>query len=124
VSLIGIRCAGIEQILTRLTGLDSSTVALFVYSMARLVLYSIKQGEETTLADLRRVTGIKDFSPKTPQEIVSRLLHTCYMGTVNSGDDTRSRAKELAKVLGAYHTDITIGKTAKCQLWALLTLSP
>lgn len=89
-------------------GLDSATVALFVYSMARVVVQAIKDGEQTVLADLRRVTGEPDFLPSSPEEIVSRLLHTCYMGTVNSGEETRGRAKRLAERLGAYHSDIKI----------------
>lgn len=89
-------------------GLDSSTVALFVYSMARMVVQAIKDGEQTVLADLRRVTGEPDFLPSKPEEIVSRLFHTCYMGTVNSGEETRGRAKRLAERLGAYHSDIKI----------------
>jgi NAD+ synthase (glutamine-hydrolysing) len=89
-------------------GLDSSTTALMVFGMARLVLESIKAGEQKTLTDLRRVTGDTKFSPKTPQEIVSRLFHTCYMGTVNSGDETRTRARKLGETLGAYHSDISI----------------
>ncbi|KDN62121.1 putative glutamine-dependent NAD(+) synthetase [Colletotrichum sublineola] len=94
-------------------GLDSATVALFVYSMARLVIQSIDAGEMSTLDDLRRVTGDKTFMPETPQEIVSRLLHTCYMGTINSGDDTRSRARRLAEELGAYHSDISIDEAVQ-----------
>lgn len=89
-------------------GLDSSTVALFVYSMARMVLKAIQDGEQTVLDDLRRVTGEKSFTPSNPEDIVSRVFHTCYMGTVNSGEETRSRAEKLAKRLGAYHSDIKI----------------
>ncbi|KAL0934142.1 glutamine-dependent NAD(+) synthetase [Colletotrichum truncatum] len=89
-------------------GLDSSTVALFVHSMSNLILVSIESGEMSTLEDLRRVTGEKTFMPESAQEITSRLLHTCYMGTINSGDDTRSRALRLAEKLGAYHSDISI----------------
>jgi NAD+ synthase (glutamine-hydrolysing) len=92
-------------------GLDSSTVALFVYGMARLVISSIKAGQETTLQDLRRVTGDKNFEPTKPQDIVSRLLHTCYMGTINSSGDTQDRAKKLAEKIGAYHSNITIDET-------------
>lgn len=92
-------------------GLDSSSVTLFVYGMAKLVLLSINAGEETTLQDLRRVTGDKNFTPVTPQDIVSRLLHTCYMGTVNSSEETQSRATRLAKMVGAYHSNITIDET-------------
>jgi len=76
--------------------------------MARLVMHSIAAGETTTLSDLRRVTGIKDFSPKKPEEIVNLLLTTCYMGTVNSSEDTKSRAKKLSEKLGGHHLDISI----------------
>lgn len=102
----------IQTLLTALSalsgGLDSSTTALMIFGMARLVLESISAGEEKTRDDLRMATGDPKFSPKTPQEIVSRIFHTCYMGTVNSGDETRSRAKRLAETLGAYHSDINI----------------
>jgi NAD+ synthase (glutamine-hydrolysing) len=89
-------------------GLDSSTTALLVFGMSRLVMESITVGEGKTLADLRRVTGDETFFPRTPHDIVSRLLHTCYMGTENSSVETRSRARGLAKTLGAYHSDISI----------------
>jgi NAD+ synthase (glutamine-hydrolysing) len=92
-------------------GLDSASVATFVYGMARLVLKSIEAGETTTLDALRRVTGDKKFTPEEPEEIVSRLLHTCYMGTCNSSDETKARAKNLSKTIGAYHSSITIDET-------------
>ncbi|KAI1880261.1 hypothetical protein JX265_001882 [Neoarthrinium moseri] len=92
-------------------GLDSCSVATFVFGMARLVLESINAGEKTTLDDLRRVTGEPEFTPKTPQEILGRLLHTCYMGTKNSSTDTRSRAQRLAQKIGAYHSDTNIDET-------------
>ncbi|KAI0472624.1 glutamine-dependent NAD(+) synthetase with GAT domain-containing protein [Xylariaceae sp. FL0804] len=92
-------------------GLDSSTVALFVYGMARFVLKSIAADGEGTLRDLRRVTGDESFTPDKPEEIVSRLLHTCYMGTVNSSEETKGRAEKLAKRIGAYHSSITIDET-------------
>jgi NAD+ synthase (glutamine-hydrolysing) len=38
----------------------------------------------------------------------SRIFHTCFMGTTNSSTDTRSRAKALAKDIGAYHIDLNI----------------
>ncbi|KAL2104616.1 hypothetical protein VUR80DRAFT_10110 [Thermomyces stellatus] len=97
-------------------GLDSSTVLLFVYGMAKLVLKSIESGQKTTLDDLRRVTGIKDFSPKKPEEILWVLLTTCYMGTVNSSDETRSRAKRLAEKLGSFHYDTSIDEAVSASL--------
>lgn len=76
--------------------------------MAKMVLQSIQSGQDSTLADLRRVTGVKDFTPKNPEEILSLLLTSCYMGTVNSSDETRSRAKRLAERLGSFHYDTSI----------------
>jgi NAD+ synthase (glutamine-hydrolysing) len=92
-------------------GLDSATVALFVFAMADVVLQSINSGEDNTLADLRRITGEKDLTVSTPQEIVQRLLHTCFMATEHSGEETRSRSKRLAAKIGAYHSDINIDET-------------
>jgi NAD+ synthase (glutamine-hydrolysing) len=79
-------------------GLDSSSVALMVFGMCKLVLKSIQNGEESTLRDLRAVTGIRDFMPKTAEEIVSKILFSAYMGTVNSGPETRSRKLRLCKM--------------------------
>src|ERR1700742_3038427 len=38
----------------------------------------------------------------------NRLFHTAYMGTVNSSEETRSRAERIAKTIGAFHTEIYI----------------
>ncbi|KAI1330963.1 NAD+ synthase [Xylariaceae sp. FL0255] len=97
-------------------GLDSSTVAIFVYGMAKVVLSSIESGSETTLADLRRVTGINDLVPKKPEEIVNLLLTTCYMGTVNSSEETRSRAERLSEKIGGWHLDINIDAAVRANL--------
>ena len=92
-------------------GLDSATVALFVFGMARAVLQSINSGEGTTLADLRRITGEPNLFVEKPQDIVKRLFHTCYMAAQHSGDRTRSRARRLAESIGAYHSDVNIDET-------------
>jgi NAD+ synthase (glutamine-hydrolysing) len=49
--------------------------------------------------------------PNHPEDIVYKLLHTAYTGTVNSSSETRSRAKRLAERLGAYHSDLNIDET-------------
>ncbi|KAI0514344.1 NAD+ synthase [Xylaria bambusicola] len=97
-------------------GLDSSTVALFVYGMAKVVLASIAAGSETTLADLRRVTGMETLVPESPEQIVSILLTTCYTSTVNSSDETRSRAERLAEKLGAKHLTVSIDQAVEASM--------
>lgn len=84
--------------------------------MANVVLASIEAGSENTLADLRVITGLKDVAPKTPNDIVNLLLTTCYMGTVNSSEDTRSRAEKLAQKLGAWHLGISIDAVVQANM--------
>ena len=38
-----------------------------------------------------------------PKELANRIFVTCYMGSENSSEDTRSRAKNLAQDIGSYH---------------------
>ena len=89
-------------------GIDSCSTSIIAFSMCRMVHKAIQSGNAQVLNDLRRIVGEADEStwmPTTPQEICSRVLHTAYMGTLNSGPDTRSRAKTLASSIGSYHLD-------------------
>ena len=42
------------------------------------------------------------------QELAHRIFTTVYMGTVNSGSETKDRARNLAKQIGADHLDVKI----------------
>ena len=60
--------------------------------------------DQQVIADARRMTGEpedSDYIPEDPKEFCSRIFHTCYMGTENSSAETRKRAKDLAKAIGA-----------------------
>lgn len=90
-------------------GLDSASVAMITFSMCRLVVSACRDGNDTVIADMRRIVGEptdSEWLPDTPQELCGKILHTCYMGTINSSKETRSRAKELAKSIGSYHIDL------------------
>lgn len=52
------------------------------------------------LEDVRRVVGDSTYSPVQPRELCGRLFTTCYMGSENSTEDTRRRAKDLAEEVG------------------------
>lgn len=121
-------------------GIDSCATATIVFSMCRLVLAALDphatpddQQELVTpislttdtrsqvLADLRRICNEKDGSqwvPTTAQEICNRLFVTCYMGTKNSSAETRNRASQLARDIGAYHIDLNMDVV----ITAILTL--
>ncbi|ODV64728.1 glutamine-dependent NAD(+) synthetase with GAT domain-containing protein [Hyphopichia burtonii NRRL Y-1933] len=100
------KCAGFFLPLSG--GIDSCATAVIVHSMCRLVVASIKDGNEQVLKDVQMLTHESDFIPKTPQEVAARLFYTSFMGTVNSSIDTRSRAKELSEKVGSYHIDMNM----------------
>lgn len=54
------------------------------------------------IADVRKMVCDTEYVPKNAQELCSRLLFTCYMGTQNSSVETRQRAKTLATQIGRY----------------------
>ncbi|KAL8650385.1 MAG: hypothetical protein Q9226_005165, partial [Calogaya cf. arnoldii] len=92
-------------------GIDSCATAVLVFSMCRLVISAIQQGNEQVLQDARRIAGEADGSgwvPATPQELMNRIFCTTYMGSKNSSSETRKRAKDLSNDMGAYHIDIDI----------------
>ncbi|ODV88980.1 hypothetical protein CANCADRAFT_132553 [Tortispora caseinolytica NRRL Y-17796] len=92
-------------------GIDSCSTAVIVFSMCRIVCDEIAEGNAQVIADARRVAAKpedSDWLPESPQELCNAIMHTCYMGTANSSTETRSRAKELAEVIGAYHVDLNI----------------
>ena len=81
--------------------------------MCRLVYKDICEGKNPqVLKDLLAIVGEPSdstWSPSSPEDVASRLFHTAYLGMEeNSSPDTRSRAKTLAKDVGAYHLDLNI----------------
>ncbi|EJD07304.1 glutamine-dependent NAD synthetase with GAT domain-containing protein [Fomitiporia mediterranea MF3/22] len=92
-------------------GIDSCATAVIVYSMCRLVSEAAHRGGKFIIADARRIAGAPEDSsyvPTDPNQFCQRILHTCYMGTVNSSAETRERAKDLGNAIGSYHIDLNM----------------
>jgi len=92
-------------------GIDSCATSVIVFSMCRLVVTAMHDGNRQVIADARKVAGESedsDWIPSTPQELTQRIFCTTYMGSKNSSSDTRKRAKDLARDIGAYHVNIDI----------------
>jgi NAD+ synthase (glutamine-hydrolysing) len=91
-------------------GADSSSVATIVGAMCHLV-YEAAQHDPQVAADVRRVCrkeNDESWLPRSPQEIASSVLHTVFMGTENSSENTTSRAKRLGEAIGSYHLTVPI----------------
>ena len=92
-------------------GVDSCSTAVLVFSMCRIVFDAIQSGNTQVLADARRICGELEpsaWKPTSPQDLCGRIFATCYMGSENSSKETRQRASDLARDIGAYHTDLKI----------------
>jgi len=62
------------------------------------------------------VTGDPGYTPTDAQELCNRLLVTCYMGSENSSEETKARAKKLSQQVGSYHLHIVIDTAVKAVL--------
>ncbi|KJZ76907.1 Glutamine-dependent NAD(+) synthetase [Hirsutella minnesotensis 3608] len=90
-------------------GIDSCATATLVYSMCRLVIAAMNEGNEQVIADVKRIAAYSSELPKTAEELCNQIFCTCYMGMKNqSSRETRERAKGLAEKIGSYHTDVDI----------------
>lgn len=108
-------------------GVDSSSTAIIVYSMCRLVCDSVQEGDEQVLKDIRRILGDPEYLAEDPKDLCNRLLVTCYMGSENSSKETRQRANSLSDQIGSYHLSIAIDSavTAILNIFTTITgLSP
>ena len=71
--------------------------------------YEEEYNKKIVLKEIRRICSKGDeWIPSSPKEIANIIFVTCYMGTVNSSNETRNRAKQLASEIGSHHMDIDI----------------
>lgn len=89
-------------------GLDSCSTVVTVFSMCRLAISAIKDGNKTVITTIRRLFGDAPL-PNTPQQLCNRVLHTVYMGmSKQSSHETRQRAKDLSAAIGSFHINLDI----------------
>ncbi|KAK3066212.1 glutamine-dependent NAD(+) synthetase, partial [Coniosporium uncinatum] len=83
-------------------GIDSCATSVIVFSMCRLVVSAIKDGNEQVIKDVHTLCAPykgDEWLPSTPNELCALIFHTCFMGSTNSSKETRSRAKDLAETI-------------------------
>lgn len=83
-------------------GADSAATCTLVGIMCHLVMRAVESGDPRVIRDVKRVTR-RDTLPASPAALANMIMHTCYMGTRHSSEDTRGRAAALAEQVGAYH---------------------
>lgn len=89
-------------------GADSASVAAIVGCMCQ-ILMETKEIDMQVADDVKKVCQLEDLDQiKSASDLASILLTTVYMGTVNSSEDTKTRASKLAREIGATHLDFKI----------------
>jgi NAD+ synthase (glutamine-hydrolysing) len=105
-------------------GADSSSVAAIVGCMCQLVVKDIQNGDEQVKADAVRIGHYTDGQfPTDSKEFSKRIFYTVFMGSENSSDATRKRAKVLADDIGSWHLDVSIDGVVSSLLSLFQTLS-
>jgi len=90
-------------------GIDSCATACIVFSMCRMVVAAMRNGNQQVIDDAKRLCGGEDPTKLNAQEFCNKVFCTCYMGMkAQSSAETRDRAKELAIAIGAHHIDTNI----------------
>ena len=93
-------------------GIDSCATAVIVFSMCRLAVAAVQEGNKTVIADVKRLCRHATTLPTTPQELCNQIMHTIYMGMEEqSSKETRDRASNLARDIGSFHKDTNIDQS-------------
>ncbi|KAL3817895.1 hypothetical protein ACJIZ3_003800 [Penstemon smallii] len=105
-------------------GADSSSVAAIVGCMSQLVVKEITNGDEQVKADAIRIGHYTDGQfPTDSKEFAKRIFYTVFMGSENSSNATRTRAKMLAEEIGSWHLDLSIDVVVSALLSLFQTLT-
>lgn len=105
-------------------GADSSSVAAIVGCMCQLVVKEIENGDSQVKADAIRIGNYTDGQfPTDSKEFAKRIFYTVYMGTENSSETTKTRAKVLADEIGSWHLDVSIDGVVSALLTLFQTLT-
>ncbi|KAF9591411.1 hypothetical protein IFM89_004109 [Coptis chinensis] len=105
-------------------GADSSSVAAIVGCMCQLVVEEIANGDEQVKADAIRIGNYADGQfPTDSKEFAKRIFYTVFMGTENSSEETKLRAKVLADEIGSWHLDVCIDSVISALLSLFQTLT-
>jgi NAD+ synthase (glutamine-hydrolysing) len=82
-------------------GADSAAVATIVYNLAILIWEELSSGNKTVADTLKNIVNEEGFAPKSPKDIMAKILFTCYMGSENSSQETLDRAQNLSEEIGS-----------------------
>lgn len=87
-------------------GADSASVVAIVRVMCEMIFRAVAAKVEGVINDIENVIRINRNEPAFPKDgraLCYLILHSAYLGTVNSSTETRERARKIAEQLGSFH---------------------
>jgi NAD+ synthase (glutamine-hydrolysing) len=115
-TLVGIMCQRVYKEIakgsTTEQGMATSTTPLRAFEQADDLVFDVQKTQEEKsqrmLQEVRLIVRDPAFLPKSGKDICERLFFTCYMASQYSGAETRRRAVEVSRLIGARHCSIFI----------------
>ncbi|CAG9321354.1 unnamed protein product [Blepharisma stoltei] len=105
-------------------GADSASTLALIGCMCKLVYDSLKSetgyNKEVIESDLRKLIG---RLPESPRDLASEIMHSAYLGTVNSSEETKSRSRRAAEEIGSRHYEVVIDKIVESFIGLFTRLS-
>ncbi|EAQ90706.1 conserved hypothetical protein [Chaetomium globosum CBS 148.51] len=92
-------------------GIDSCATAGIVYSLCRIVMGGLGEGNKQVLEEVQRIPkyGGEGVFTTTPQELCKPGFSPIYMGMKKqSSRETPQRAQDLSEAIGSYHVNLDI----------------
>eukprot|EP00829_Urostomides_striatus_P002230 TRINITY_DN1240_c0_g1_i2.p1 TRINITY_DN1240_c0_g1~~TRINITY_DN1240_c0_g1_i2.p1 ORF type:complete len:483 (-),score=115.03 TRINITY_DN1240_c0_g1_i2:34-1482(-) len=88
-------------------GADSAACSTILAVLSERLFAEYQKNNAFVISELKRIADDENFAPSSKKDILSKLLVTSYLGTVNSSKETRYRAKALTVEFGNLHYDGT-----------------
>ena len=95
-------------------GADSASSLTIIAVMCEMVCQSLQSEEGYNLECLKEeVSRIAGKLPSSSKELMFEIMNTVYLGTENSSEDTKQKAKLLAEETGSRHFEINMDSVIK-----------
>lgn len=92
-------------------GADSASTLALIGWMCKMVYQALQTetgyNKKIIQDDLLRIIG---RIPESEKELMYELMQTAYLGTANSSDETKNRARRCAESLGAHHYEVNLDR--------------
>lgn len=104
-------------------GADSASTLAFVGIMCELVIKSLSQDGYNKKVLENDLIRLINKIPSSAKELAHEIMHTAYLSTSNSSEETRARAWNIASQVGSKHYEVNMDKIVASYKNAYLSMA-